>query len=119
MNTKEDTQMNKDVIIYDKMLTPQTYLEMMTGNYYLLRAANQLEQVENILDEQFGEGACWSYALDDIGEVMENDGKVVLVECVNIVMKGDKAEQDPIYRWFEVPDDWTKQDVLEQLSKIK
>lgn len=50
---------------------------------------------------------------------MENDHKVVLVECVNIVMEDDKAEQDPIYRWFEVPDNWTKEDVLEQLRKIK
>ena len=70
--------MTKDVIMYDKMLTPQTYLEMMTGTYYCLNADNQLEQVENILDDQFGEGAYWSFALDNISEVMENDHKVVI-----------------------------------------
>ena len=110
--------MSKDVIMYDKVLTPQTYLEMMTGKYYCLNADNQLEQVENILDSQFGEGAYWSFALDNIGEVMENDHKVVLVECVNIVMEDDKAKQEHIYRWFEVPDDWTTETVVEQLSKI-
>jgi len=33
-------------------------------------------------------------------------------------MEVDEAEQDNIYRWFEVPDDWTKENVLEQLRKI-
>ena len=110
--------MTKDVIMYDKILSAQTYLEMMTGNYYCLNADNQVEQVENILEEQFGQGAYWSFALDNITEVIKNDHKVVLVKIVNIVMEGDEAEQDNIYRWFEVPDDWTKEDVLEQLRKI-
>lgn len=110
--------MTKDVIMYDKILSAQTYLEMMTGNYYCLNADNQVEQVENILEEQFGQGAYWSFALDNITEVIKNDHKVVLVKIVNIVMEGDEAEQDNIYRWFEVPDDWTKEDVLEQLKKV-
>lgn len=110
--------MTKDVIMYDKILSAQTYLEMMTGNYYCLNADNQVEQVENILEEQFGQGAYRSFALDNITEVMKNDHKVVLVKIVNIVMEGDEAEQDNIYRWFEVPDDWTKEDVLEQLKKV-
>ena len=110
--------MTKDVIMYDKILSAQTYLEMMTGNYYCLNADNQVEQVENILEEQFGQGAYWSFALDNITEVMKNDHKVVLVKIVNIVMEGDEAEQDNIYRRFEVPDDWTKEDVLEQLKKV-
>jgi len=111
--------MTKDVIMYDKVLSARTYLEMMTGTYYCLDSDNQVEAVENILDDQFGKGAYWSFALDNISEVMENDHKVVLVECVNIVMKDDNAEQDPIYRWFEIPDDWTKEDVLEQLEKTR
>ena len=111
--------MTKAVIMYDKILSAQTYLEMMTGNYYCLNADNQAEQVENILDEQFGQGSYRSFALDNISEVMQNDHKVVLVKIVNIVMEGDEAEQDNIYRWFEVPDDRTKDDVLGQLRKIK
>ena len=110
--------MTKDVIMYDKILSAQTYLEMMTGNYYCLNADNQVEQVENILDERFGQDAYRNFALDNITEVIKNDHKVVLVEIVNIVMEGDEAEQDNIYRWFEVPDDWTKEDVLEQLKKV-
>ena len=110
--------MPKDVIMYDNILSAQTYLELITGNYYCLNADNQVEQVENILDEQFGQGAYRSFAPDNISEVMKNDHKVVLVKIVNIVMEGDEAEQDNIYRWFEVPDDWTKEDVLEQLKKV-
>ena len=87
--------MTKDVIIYNKILSAQTYLEMMTGNYYCLNADNQ---VENILEEQFGQGVYRSFALDNITEVMKNDHKVVLVKIVNIVMEGDEAEQDNIYR---------------------
>jgi len=44
------------MIITDKILNPQTYLELMTGNYYSLTADNQLEDVEKILDREFGEG---------------------------------------------------------------
>ena len=50
--------------------------------------------------------------LDNISEVMENDHKVVLVECVNIVSKGDNVEQESIYRWFKVPNDWTKEYII-------
>ena len=110
--------MTKDVIMYDKMLSARTYLEMMTGSYYCLDADNQVEAVEKILDDQFGEGAYWSFALDNISEVMENDHKVVLVECVNIVMEGDNAKQDPIYRWFEVPNGWTKEMIMAKLEEI-
>lgn len=110
--------MTKDVVMYDGKLTPQVYLEMMTGNYYCLNDDNQVEQVENILDEQFGDGTYHSFALSDISEVQENDHKVVLVECVNIVMKEDRAEQETICRWFEVPEEWTKEHINEKLCKI-
>ena len=33
-------------------------------------------------------------------------------------MKGDNAEQDTIYRWFEVPDDWTKEMIIAKLEEI-
>ena len=51
------------MIITDRILNPQTYLELMTGNYYVLAADNQLEEVEKILDREFDEGTFWSYSL--------------------------------------------------------
>lgn len=111
--------MSKNTIMYDGVITPQTYLEMMTGKYFCLNADNQLELVERILDEQCGKGLYWSFALEDIGEVIKNGHKVVLVVIVNIVMKGDKAEQKAIYRWFEVPEEWTEAEFQKRLSKIE
>ena len=54
------------MIITDRILNPQTYLELMTGNYYSLTADNQFEEVEKILDKVFGKGTFWSYSLTDI-----------------------------------------------------
>lgn len=70
------------------------------------------------MDKEFGEGAFWSFALDDISEVMENDHIVVLVEVVNIVMKDGRAEQEKLYRWFELPFDCTKEEFLEKINNL-
>ena len=56
--------------------------------------------------------------LDDISEVMENDHIVVLVEIVNIVMKDGSAEQEKLYRWFELPFDCTKEELLEKIKNL-
>ena len=48
--------MTKDAIKYNGLLTAQQYLELVTDNYYCLRADNQFEEVEKIMDKEFGEG---------------------------------------------------------------
>lgn len=63
-------------------------------------------------------GAFWSFALDDISEAMENDHNVVLVEIVNIVMIDGSAEQEKLYRWFELPFDCTKEELLEKINNL-
>ena len=110
--------MTKDAIKYNGLLTARQYLELVTNNYYCLKADNQLEEVEKIMDKEFGEGAFWSFALDDISEVMENDHIVVLVEIVNVVMKDDSAEQEKLYRWFELPFDCSKEELLEKINNL-
>lgn len=115
---EEKGKMAKGEIMYDKVLSARSYLEMMTGNYYCLRAENQLEEVEEILGEQLGKGAFWSFSLDDISYALKNGYKVVLVECVNIITNGNEVEQDSVFRWFEVPDDWTKEMFIEKLNAI-
>ena len=101
------------MIIYDKVLTPQAYLELMTGNYYSLKKPNQVEEVEKILDKEEGNGTCWTYSLYDTPE--ENNKNVVLVEFVNIT---DESEQEHIYRWCEIPEDWTGEDFLRKLKEL-
>lgn len=110
--------MTENTVVYNRVLTPQTYLEIMTGKYFTLNADNQIEAVENILDKQFGEGVYWSFALDDIAEIVENEHKVVLVECVNSANKNGIAEQEKIYRWFEVSEEWTKEIFEKRLKEI-
>lgn len=88
------------MIITDRILNPQTYLELMTGNYYPLNADNQLEEVEKILDREFGEGTFWSYSLADIPNE-ESDVKLVPVEIVNIT---EDCKQDKFCRLFQIKD---------------
>lgn len=49
---------------------------------------------------------------------MKNGHKVVLVECVNSANKNGIAEQEKIYRWFEVPEEWNKEVFEERLKEI-
>lgn len=103
------------MIIYDKVLTPQAYLEIMTGNYYILKKPNQVEEVEKILDKEEGNGAYWTYSLYDTPEVIENNKNVVLVEFVNIT---DASVQEHIYRWCEIPEELTREDFLKKLKEL-
>ena len=50
--------------------------------------------------------------------LMENDHLVVLVEIVNIVMKDGSAEQEKLYRWFELPFECTKEELLEKINNL-
>ena len=103
------------MIIYDGVLTPQAYLEIMTGNYYILKNPNQVEEVEKILDKEEGDGAYWTYSMYDTAEVLENNKNIVLVEFVNITYE---SEQEHIYRWCEVPEDMTREDILNKLKEL-
>lgn len=98
-------------IVTDKILTPQTYLELMTGKYYPLNVDNQLEAIEKILDREFGEGAFWSYSFTDFPDE-EHEVKLVPVEIVNIT---EDCKQDKFCRLFQVPDDWEEEDVLKRI----
>ena len=102
------------MVITDKILNPQTYLELMTGKYYPLNVDNQLEAIEKILDREFGEEAYWSYSLTDIPSE-EHEVKLVPVEIVNIT---EECKQDKFCRLFQVPDDWNKDILKEKLSNI-
>ena len=107
--------MSKDIVMYNKILTPEAYLAMMTGKIFYTNVDNQLEFIEKTLDREFGEGSYWSYPLEEIDKIVITKKKVVLVEIVNIIIKDNKAEQEKLYRWFEVPDEWTKNEITNKL----
>lgn len=96
LNEKEVNSKGK--IISDSPLTPQEYLEIVTGKTYLVNGLNQVEETEDILSEN--EFMLWSYPLTETDYVLENNLRVVLVECVNVADVGTEK----CYRWFEVPE---------------
>ena len=103
------------MILYDGLLSPQVFLEVMTGKCFSVSADNQLELLEKILDIELGEGQCWSYPFSETKDIVENDKNVVLVEIVNI---NEECEQERLYRWFEVPEEWTKEEFEKRLSEV-
>lgn len=68
-------------IIYDGIISARTYLEIMTCKYYCLRKDNQLEEVEEILNMEFGEGKFLNYPLEKIKEVIGENCSVVRVKA--------------------------------------
>lgn len=103
------------MIKYDGILYPQTFLAVMTGKYFCVTADNQLEEMEKILDEELGGGQCLSYPFEETVNIVNNDKSVVLVEIVNI---NEECEQERLYRWFEVPAEWTKEEFSKRLSEV-
>ena len=103
------------MIKYDGIIYPQAFLAVMTGKYFCVTADNQLEEIEKILDEELGGGQCWSYPFGETKDIVNSDKSVVLVEIVNI---NEECEQERLYRWFEVPEEWTKEDFAKRLSEV-
>lgn len=86
----------------DNVYSPQAYLELVTGECYLvISGQNDVEFIENALKHHGFE--LWNYPLSEIDHIVENKLDVVLVECV--VWNGDKLKFDYVYRWFEVEGD--------------
>ena len=101
--------------IYDVVLTPQEYIELMTGFYFNLRDDNQLKEVETIINSEFGKNKYKNYSLNDIAKLVCSDKKFVLVEIVNI---NDNCEQEKIYRWFETPGNWNEDEFNKRLYDL-
>lgn len=103
------------MIKYDGVVYPQAFLAVMTGKCFCVTADNQLEEIEKILDEELGGGQCWSYPFSETKDVVENDKNVVLVEIVNI---NERCEMERLYRWFELPEEWSKEKFAKRLSEV-
>lgn len=86
----------------EQIYSPQNYLEAVTGDCYIIRGDNDIEEIELILDDYVPN--LWSYPLSEIDHIVENEINVVLVDCM--VYNEEKKEFEHVYRWFEVPDDF-------------
>jgi hypothetical protein len=93
------------VMAYDKVISAQNYVQLVTGKCFIMNDADQTEQIERILTTE-GYGNLWNYSLNDLDEVLlhhcEDGTRYVLVEVVNI---NDQYEQEKIYRLYELPFD--------------
>ena len=100
------------MVIYEKMINPRIYIEIITGKYYILNADKQLDEMKQILKrEEFG--VLCDYPMSDIEKVADKDKKFVLVEFVNIT-KNDTM--DYTYRWCELPVNITKERIIEMME---
>lgn len=87
----------------EKLYTPQTYLELVTGEYFIVKGDNDIDTIENILKDFKLDDDLWNYPLSEIDHIVENDLDVVLVECM--VYNNNTKEYEHVYRWFEVTEE--------------
>ena len=103
------------IVKSEKIYSPQSYLEKMTGLYYIIPIDKPVvEFIETVLDETFGEGTFWSHSFSDIEEIVENKLNVVLVDCTDSEYNSqtDTVELKPCYRWFEVGENFKDEEDL-------
>lgn len=93
----------------EKLYTPQTYLELVTGECFIVRGDNDIDTIENILKDFKLDDDLWNYPLSEIDHIVENDLDVVLVDCM--VYNNDTNEYEHIYRWFEVDEDFEEREI--------
>ena len=89
----------------EKLFTPQTYVEALTGNCYAFGSDKVCEQISNIL--LFNKMPnLFDYPLSEIDHIVENNINVVLVDISGFDEHGIWKHE---YRWFEVPDDFEEE----------
>jgi hypothetical protein len=89
----------------NKIYSPQTYLEAITGKCFIIREDDDIIAIETILSDM-GYGF-WNYSLSEIDHIVENDINVVLVECA--YWNETMHELEHVARWFEVPEDFEEE----------
>ena len=90
----------------EKLYTPQSYVEALTGNCYVFGSDNVIEQIANVM--LFNKlPNLFDYPLSEFDHIVENKINVVLVDVSCFDKHGIWKHE---YRWFEVPDDFKEED---------
>ena len=97
------------MIIYEKILSPRSYVEIITGNYYIINDENQYQETKEIL-RQIGCNKLCDYSLANVKKVDSPRKKFVLVE---FLIEGENDELDYECRWCEVPENVTTERIIE------
>ena len=90
----------------EKIYTPQSYCEKMTGRCYGFNQDDTVGEIEEVLKRHGLESENWSYPLSEIDHIVENNLCVVLVDVSGFSKEG-KWQQE--YRWFEVPENFEEE----------
>ena len=91
-----------------KIYSPQSYLDAVTGKYYVISGENDIEFIQEILEENGYTDELWDYPLSEIDHIVANGLNVVLVDCMVVNSRTDEFEH--VYRWFEVPEDFKEEE---------
>ena len=86
----------------EKLFTPQSYVEALTGNCYVFGSDNVCEQISNVLLLNKMPNL-FDYPLSEIDHIVENKIDVVLVDVSCFDKHGTWHYE---YRWFEVPENF-------------
>ena len=91
----------------EKIYTPQSYCEKMTGCCYGFNQDDTVGEIEEVLKRHGLESENWSYPLSEIDHIVENGLNVVLVDVSGFDKQGKWRQE---YRWFEVPEYFEEED---------
>ena len=89
----------------EQIYSPQTFVEAVTGLYYVSRGDDDIGFIEDRLE--LNGFNLWNYPLSEIDHIVENNLNVVLVDCM--VWSEETEEFEHEYRWFEVPEDFKEE----------
>lgn len=85
----------------EKIFSPQEYLELVTGECYVVTGDDDIKFIDKILTKN---ARClWNYPLSEIDHIVDSHLNVVLVDCM--VFNDMTLEYEHVYRWFEVEGD--------------
>ena len=95
-------------VISNKIWTPQTFLEAVTGQCFIIEGEDDVGLISRLLEEN-DYGDLWDYPMNEIDHVVENNYHVVLVDCM--VWNEDERQYEHEYRWWQIPEnkiEWFK-----------
>lgn len=95
----------------ERIYSPQNYLEAVTGKCYIYSGDNDIDFIDEHLAVNGYADELWNYPLSEISHIVENDLDVVLVDCMVVNPETDEFEHE--YRWFEVPEDFSEDEIDE------
>lgn len=102
-----------------RVLTPQEFVESLTGVYYSLSGELVEKVIHKLLDKhniKINGKKVRSFALEDIKTVIEKDINVVLVDTTGF---NGKDVWESSHTWFEVPDDYDIEKYLELAETLQ